>query len=293
MTHDDKPKGTEVHLAEGRTIIAGGLRTNYHEAGSGPPLVLLHGSGMGVSAWENWGRVLPRLSAHYRVLAPDIVGFGLTERPEDAQYSIKLWVRHLVGFIDALEIQRASLVGNSFGGALALATAARYGGRVDHLVLMGTPAGDFGQTASTARAWYYEPSLENMRELLLGFPYDKSVVTDEMVRSRHAMTQVAGGLDAFRKLFPEPGSPGEKRTVHGIPEETLRGIEAPILALHGLEDRMVPVECGMRIARCCPNAELHLYGACGHWVQIEREDSFVAQTHLFLDQANGNTRSQV
>lgn len=83
------------HPAIGQSIIAAGLKTNYHEMGEGRPLILLHGSGMGVSGWENWRGVMPDLARHHRVLAPDIVGFGFTERPEGAEYNIKLWVKHL------------------------------------------------------------------------------------------------------------------------------------------------------------------------------------------------------
>ncbi len=132
------------HPAYGKTVVAAGLSTNYLEAGQGFPVVLLHGSGVGVSAYENWHRIIPRLAIDFRVLAPDIVGFGLTERPE-CQYSIKLWVEHLLGFLDALGLARAVLVGNSFGGGLSLATSMRNSQRIERMILMGTPAGDFIQ----------------------------------------------------------------------------------------------------------------------------------------------------
>lgn len=274
---------TEVpsHPAIGKAVVAAGVRTNYHEMGEGPPMILLHGSGAGVTGWENWHGVMPAFARHFRVLVPDIIGFGFTERPEGTKYSIKLWVQHLLGFMDALAIERPVLVGNSFGGALSLALAIRNAHRVSRMVLMGTPAGTFEQKAAMARSWYYEPSLENMAELLRSFPHDPSVVTDEMVRTRHEVTVLAGGMEAYRKLFPEPSPGGETRTVKGIPEEDLRGITTPILALHGRDDQRVPVECGIRIARSCPNADLHMFGNCGHWVQVEKPQAFVEQTLRF------------
>ncbi|RYY83494.1 MAG: alpha/beta fold hydrolase [Comamonadaceae bacterium] len=272
---------TATHPAIGQSVLAAGIRTNYHALGDGPPMILLHGSGAGVTGWENWHGVMPAFARHFRVLVPDIVGFGFTERPEGTTYSIKLWVQHLLGFMDALGVDKPVLVGNSFGGALSLALAMRNAHRVSRMVLMGTPAGSFEQKAAMARSWYYEPSLENMAQLLRTFPHDPSVVTDDMVRTRHEVTVLAGGMEAYRKLFPEPAAGGETRTVKGIPEDDLRGIATPILALHGRDDQRVPVECGIRIARNCPNADLHLFANCGHWVQVERPRAFVEQTLRF------------
>lgn len=269
------------HPAIGKSITANSVRTNYHDLGEGYPMVLLHGSGAGVTGWENWHGVMPELAKHFRVLVPDIIGFGFTERPEGTKYSIKLWVHHLLGFLDALEIEKSILVGNSFGGALSLALAVRNAHRVDRMVLMGTPAGSFTQRSAMARSWYYEPSLVNMTELLRTFPYNPVFVTNEMVRLRHEVTQLAGGMEAYRKLFPEPSTGGQTREVKGIPPEDLRTITTPILALHGQHDERVPLECGIRIARECPNADLHIFANCGHWVQIERKEDFLAQTLAF------------
>ena len=274
-----------AHPALGKSIVAAGIRTNYHELGAGFPMILLHGSGAGVTGWENWHGVMPEFAKRFRVLVPDIVGFGFTDRAQGAEgseYGIKLWVKHLLGFMDALGVEKAILVGNSFGGALAIGTALRNAHRVERMVLMGTPAGEFSQRSSNARSWYYEPSLASMGELLRTFPYDTSVVTDEMIRLRHEVSLLAGGMEAYRKLFPEPGKAGEVKKAKGFPEEQLRTIETPILTLHGRDDQRVPLECGLRIASCCPNADIHVFGKCGHWVQIEKRDAFLAQTLGFV-----------
>ena len=113
----------DKHPGIGKNLLAAEHQTNYLEEGSGKPLFLLHGSGPGVSAWTNWGKVMPELSSHFRVIAPDIAGFGFTEFKADSKYDIKLWVRHLTGIMDALGIDKASFVGNSFGGALSIGLA--------------------------------------------------------------------------------------------------------------------------------------------------------------------------
>jgi 2-hydroxymuconate-semialdehyde hydrolase len=170
----------------GKSIVASGIRTNYIEEGAGPPLVLIHGSGPGVTAFANWRGIIPDMGRHFRVVAPDMVGFGYTDCPPDiADFTLDVWVAHIVGFLDALGIARASFIGNSFGGALSLAVAARHPDRVEKLVLMGAAGLDFEMTDGLRRVWGYEPSLENMRQLMETFAFNSSLVTDLIVQSRH------------------------------------------------------------------------------------------------------------
>src|ERR1700759_5023413 len=103
----------------GSLVDAGGIKTNYLEAGSGPPVVLIHGSGPGVTAYANWRLVIPALADRFRVFAPDMAGFGFSERPEKADYGVDLWTEQVVGLLDALGLDQAHIVGNSFGGAIA------------------------------------------------------------------------------------------------------------------------------------------------------------------------------
>ncbi len=270
------------HPAIGNFVEAGGLHTNYHEMGAGPPVICLHGSGAGVTGYENWHGIMPALAQDYRVLAPDIVGFGFTQRPDSESYNIKVWTRHVLDFMDAMGIDKASFVGNSFGGALALALALRNAHRVDKLILMGTPAGEFTRPAmNRGSSWNYEPSEESMAQVLRAFPYDPAHVTHEMVRQRHQVTVHAGGMAAYRKLFPEPKGEGPQ-TVRGIPEVSLHSIQNSTLVVHGRQDSMVPLVCGERIAANVPNSDLHVFGKCGHWVQIERKQAFIDLTRHFL-----------
>src|SRR5689334_4833991 len=112
---------TETERPEiGQTADAGGIKTNYLEAGEGPAVVLIHGSGPGVTSYANWRLVIPALAEDFRVLAPDMVGFGFTDRPSGVEYGVQTWADQVVGLMDSLGIERASLVGNSFGGAIAL-----------------------------------------------------------------------------------------------------------------------------------------------------------------------------
>lgn len=264
----------------GKTLVAADHKTNYMEAGAGKPLVLLHGSGPGVSAWTNWAKVMPELARDFRVVAPDIAGFGFTEFKSESKYDIKLWVKHLVGILDALEIERASFVGNSFGGALSVGLSLFAPERVETLVLLGTPAGEFEQTPGLRSAWEYEPSMENMERTMRLFPHDQSIITEEMVRSRYEASARPGAQEALRKLIPQPNAEGPT-IVKGFPKASLEKIAARTLVLHGREDRVVPLQCGQLLAASIPQADLHVFGQCGHWVQTERRDDFLRLVRAF------------
>lgn len=267
----------------GRSVDAGGILTNYHDEGSGPPVILLHGSGPGVTAWQNWQRIIPRLARRHRVVAPDIVGFGFTALPDDREPNIKLWVAHLAAFLEALGLDHAVLVGNSFGGALALAMMARHAARVKALVLMGTPAGEFTQTSGLADSYSFEPTLANMEAMMKRFPYDPSIVTPEMVKARFAVAEVSSGMETIRKLQPAPGADNAPKTVRGVPLGQLDAIEVPALILHGREDQLIPLEVAVRMHQHLSDSQLHVFGRCGHWVQIEQEAGFLDQVERFLE----------
>ncbi len=272
----------------GETIQAAGHETNVLLQGQGgEALFLLHGSGPGVSAWTNWNGVMPDLAGTFRVVAPDIAGFGYTEFKEDNKYDIKLWVNHLVAIMDALQIPQASFVGNSFGGALAIGLALHAPERVKNLVLLGTPAGEFAQTQGLRSVWEYEPSMENMRAVMSLFPYDASVITQEMVRLRYEASARPGAQTALRKLIPKPTE--GVTLVKGFPESALARIAAPTLVLHGREDAVVPPACGLLAARSIPRAELHLFGQCGHWVQVEHRARFLQLVRDFCSPAKEPT----
>ena len=266
----------------GKSILAADHRTNYHEDGSGKPVILLHGSGPGVSAWSNWADTIPALAEEFHVIAPDIAGFGHTELKEGTEYGIKLWVAHLFSLMDALGIPSASLVGNSFGGGLALAATLSDPSRVERLVLLGTPAGEFVMTEGLRAGWFYEPSLEAMEQVLRLFPYDDTIVTSEMVQSRYEASARPGAQDAYRKLIAQPGPDGQDTILRGVPEKALRTIDKPTLVVHGRDDRVIPFELALRLHREIPDSELHSFGRCGHWVQIERRAEFNELVHRFL-----------
>ena len=120
-----------------------------------------------------------------------------------------------------------------------------------------------------------------MRELMALFPYDKSLITDELVKSRYEASARSGSQEALRKLIPKPNDDGET-LVKGFPEGALQKITAPTLVLHGREDAVVPLECGQRLVNNIPNADLYVFGQCGHWVQSEQRSKFMNVVTAFV-----------
>ena len=267
----------------GLSTSASGITTNYHDWGKGAPVVLLHGSGPGVSAWANWRLVIPRLAENLRVIAPDIVGFGFTERPDDIRYDMETWLEHALGFLDAMEVDQAHVIGNSFGGSLAVALAIHAPERVSRLVLMGSVGLEFELTEGLDLTWGYTPSIENMRRLLDLFAYDRSLVNDELARLRYEASIRPGVQESYAAMFPAPRQDGIRKICSS--EADVRNIEHETLIIHGRDDRIIPVSVSEHLFRCIKNSQLHIFGNCGHWTQIEHNRRFNQLVSDFLLEA--------
>jgi len=254
------------------SIKTGSFTTNYHDLGEGFPVVFLHGSGPGVTAWANWNKVFPLMKEHFHLVAPDMAGFGFTERVEGMVCNMNVWVQQTIDLMDALGIENANLVGNSFGGALALSMAIKYPERVNKMALMGSMGVSFPITYGLEQVWGYTPSEANMEELLEIFTYDHSFATKELIKTRYESSIQPGFQESFSALFPEPrqkgveSMAGNQAYIRNIPHETL--------IIHGREDRVIPLENSLSLLQLIDNAQLHVFGHCGHWTQIEHTEEF-------------------
>ena len=235
-------------------------------------MLLLHGSGPGVSAWANWRLVIPRLAQNFRTIAPDIVGFGFTERPEGIRYDMETWLKHALDFLDAMGIEKAHVVGNSFGGALSVALAIHAPERVSRLVLMGSVALEFKLTEGLDLTWGYTPSIDNMRRLLDLFAYNRSLVNDELAQLRYEASMRPGVQESYAAMFPAPRQDGIRKICSQAAD--VKNIRHETLIIHGRDDQIIPVSCSEDLFRCIKNAQLHIFGNCGHWTQIEHNRRF-------------------
>ena len=265
----------------GLSIKADGIMTNYHDVGEGEPVVLIHGSGPGVTAWANWRATIPELGKYFRVLAPDIFGFGYTDFPTDPIRDKQVWVDHLAGFLDVLGIEKVNLVGNSFGGGLALAFLIAHPERVNRSVLMGSVGLHFNITEGLDFVWGYEPSVENMRKVIQYLAHDQSRITDDLVQSRYEASIREGAWESYSSIFgAEPRQNQLKLLESRIAD--IAEIENEILILHGRDDAVIPSFLATKLNNLLPNSDVHIFGNCGHWVQIERAETFNVLVRKFL-----------
>ena len=277
MSDRSQPAGTPEIANRIRT---GTFQTNYHDAGKGAAVLLIHGSGPGVTAWANWRLTLPALTARGRVIAPDMVGFGYTESPPNAIYATSIWVNQLVDLLDALKVDKVSIIGNSFGGSMALAFAKAHPSRVDKIVLMGAVGVSFQITPGLEKVWGYEPSVAAMKELLQVFVFNQAMATDELAAMRYRASVRADVQERFASLFPAP----RQRWVDALAQDaaSLRRMTHQTLIVHGRDDQVIPFAASEWLAALMPNAQLVPFDQCGHWVQIEHPERFNTLVADFL-----------
>ncbi len=257
----------------GQFVQTGSYRTNVHDHGSGPAMLVLHGSGAGVCAWANWRTFIPAMKDKFRVIAPDLVGFGYTETPADFEFRfMDSWVDQIIALMDGLGIERAHVVGNSFGGSLALWLASRHPDRFDRLVLMGPGGWPVRVNENLEMLWDFKPTAEHMKQAMSVMAWNQSLVTDELVAMRLKACSRPGALDHFHRLFPAP----RQRWLDAqcLPINVLQTIAHETLLVHGRDDRVVDPQVSWNLHQHLPNSQLHTIAKCGHWTMIEHGPLF-------------------
>ncbi|MFJ8235795.1 alpha/beta fold hydrolase [Ureibacillus sp. NPDC094379] len=273
-----------------KKVNTGSFNSFYCEGGVGndQTIIFLHGSGPGANSESNWSRVLDKLSEKYHVIAPDMVGFGNTDLPDDTNLTFWQWttarVQQILEIMDYNNIKTANLVGNSMGGVVTLNALLYDSGRFDKVVLMGSGGGaknNAGPTPEIVRMsnFFKDPTIQAFRNLISWFMYDESVVEEQfenIVKTRYEIIMKPEVRELYPKLFPT--MPHELT----IPPSALRRIKQPTLLIHGYEDQFVPHESSLAVLEHIPNAELVLLKQCGHWVQIEKFDRFIQLVDQFI-----------
>ncbi len=271
----------------GQMLPTCGYATNCHDIGQrdgAETVMLLHGSGAGVSGWANWRGLMPELAGRFRVVVPDLVGFGYTETPDDFTFRfMDSWVEQMFGVLDALGIERAHIVGNSFGGAVALWMAHRAPERTGRLVLMGPGGWPCKVGPELEALWAYKPSVEAMRQAMSVMAYNQGLVTDELVEMRYRATLREGAQEMFERVFPRPHQ--RWLDAQALTIGALQGIANEVLLIHGRDDRVVPPEVSWNLHQHLRHSQLHTISQCGHWTMMEHPKRFRQLVENFLNEA--------
>lgn len=264
----------------GQSLQCGDILTNYHDIGQGEPILLLHGSGPGVSAWANWRLTIQALQNDFRLIAPDFAGFGYTQFPEGILFNRDNWLKQIVSFIDNLGLEKVNVIGNSFGGSMALALAIYHPERVNKLILMGSVGVPFELTAGLDAVWGYTPSFENMQAIMKIFAYNQNLVGDDLVQMRYIASTKEDTRAAYESMFPAPRQQWVEAMSHA--ENDIRKIQQPTLMVHGRDDKVIPLSTSLTMLNWIENSQLHIFSQCGHWTQIEHAKSFTQLVANFL-----------
>jgi 4,5:9,10-diseco-3-hydroxy-5,9,17-trioxoandrosta-1(10),2-diene-4-oate hydrolase len=251
--------------------VGNGLSVHYHEAGTGPAVVFLHGSGPGASGHSNFRRNYPSLAEHgFRSLVMDTLGYGHSSKPDDVDYTLDFLVGGLERALDAIGVEECAVVGNSHGGAQAIYLALRRPRLVKQLVLM-APGG------LETREVYLE--MKGIRAMMKAVMMPGGITRDSLRRvlEKQLFDPAQLGDDIIDERFEIAQTQPERvLTTMQVPHlaPRLGEIQCPVFGLWGVNDQFCPVSGAMRIAEGCSKARVLLVGRCGHWVMVEHPETF-------------------
>ncbi|HXG49903.1 MAG TPA: alpha/beta hydrolase [candidate division Zixibacteria bacterium] len=263
---------------ENKYVQVDGLKTRYIEAGRGPVALLLHGASLGSSADVFERNLGPLAAAGVRAIAYDQPGFGLTDNPAD--YSVAYRRRFILGFLDALGIDRAALVGHSQAGGMAVSLAFEHPERVSRVMVLATgsllpplPAGQNpgGAPREGEEGTAAEPTIEQSRALLEHNLYNHALITPEVLETRHRMS-VGKNFEAFVRRGEAARGGGARDTTPMW--QRLVDLPCPLLIMIGKNDRGNAFERATLLKERYPQLDLHIVDRCRHLVQWDAADEF-------------------
>ena len=262
-------------IPEGKYLDIGDIsglpqRIHYHEQGEGEVVIFLHGAGGGASGYSNFKGNYPAFAeAGYRSIVPDLIGYGLSSKPDLPQYDLDLFIAGVKGLVDGLGLKNITLLGNSLGGAVALGYALAYPQDVARLILM-APGG-----VEDLDTYLAMPGIANMfaiyksgktgadamRAVMTMQLFDPSLLTEEIINERApiALTQT----NAARSVLKVPNMTAR-----------LHELRCPVFGFWGINDQFNPASGAAKLLDNCPNARMVMLNRCGHWVQVEHREMF-------------------
>lgn len=291
----DEYKDVLHHAAYSKFANVNGVRVHYQEAGdvNAPTVLLIHGFTASNFVWRDV--FLPLAEAGFHVIAPDIVGFGFTEKPRDAEYTIEAQARMIIGLLDELKIERATLIGSSYGGAISCICALDYAERVDRLVLVSPVTNDYVKDQKLLKLARIPLMGDALSPLMLGsktlmqFRMRKVYArgggplhSPERMEAHHRPLRTAGAQRAFMKIL--------RRWRANRIEEGAANIVQPTLLVWGERDLDVPLKNAAPMLERMPNARLVVFKNCGHLPQEEYPREFAS---VVIDYLKDNLKPEL
>lgn len=272
LTYDDTSRFAELSTG----------KLHYHVAGDGPPLLLLHGSGPGVSGWANFRGNLGAFAEHFTTYVLDLPGFGASDVPAEG-HPVAVAPGAVNEFLDVLGIDRVPIVGNSMGGGVGAAFGIAHPERLQRLVTLGglgvnifSPSPPEG--IKLLVEFMEHPTREAMVAWLHSMVFDPAYVTDDLIELRLATATEPATLEWARKMYNRGGLEMMRTMATNPPMPPvwaqLYQLKAPTLITWGRDDRVTPLDWALVPMRTIPKCELHVFYDCGHWAMIERKDEF-------------------
>jgi pimeloyl-ACP methyl ester carboxylesterase len=288
----------ELHHAErSRFALIDGVRVHYQEAGAltSPPLLLIHGFTASNFVWNDC--LLPIAAAGFRVIAPDLVGFGFSDKPKQGEYTIEAQARMVVALMNHLKIERATLIGSSYGGAVAATCALDYADRVERLVLVDAVINDYAKRRPLLRLAALPLMGDLISPLMLGSrklihsqmrkgyaPENMHLFDEERMTAHHRPLLAAKTQRATLRTL--------RRWSAGRIEREAHRIEQPALLIWGEDDPEIPVEHGHRLFEKMKDARLVVFRHCGHMPMEEYPSEFTKVLTDFCSDAEAAARGR-
>ncbi|GAA3146736.1 alpha/beta fold hydrolase [Planomonospora alba] len=283
MTTELTFESTARELATARGVLC------YHEAGQGPPLLFLHGSGPGVSGWRNFRGNLAAFAEHFRCLILEFPGFGVSD-PTD-EHPMAAASGAVTRFLDGLGLERADVIGNSMGGIVGAQVALAHPDRVGRLVTVGgigrplfSPAP--GEGIRLLVEFTERPTREALVQWLHSMVYDPALITEELIEERWQQATDPVTLAAARRMYGRAALAAGMKAAEASAAPPywamLHRLTARTLITWGRDDRVSPLDMALLPMRTIPEAELHVFPDCGHWVMIEQKQAWENVVLAFL-----------